>query len=125
MGRKKSDRLLIANEVKMQCIDHDLMGELGTKVLFRMLDNYVDHGTTYINKELGILQLSQRPRKYVVKLYNDPSKVDTVVISVDERPNVLKPKKKEELPESSESSESEESSDSSESEDEEIPDLVE
>jgi hypothetical protein len=84
MGRTKADRIKIVNEVKMNCIEHDLMEEIGTKVLFKMLDEYVSKGTPFVGKQLGILKLSPQPRKYIVKLYNDPSKVDTVIISVDD-----------------------------------------
>jgi hypothetical protein len=84
MGRKRSDRVCVVNEVKMRCIEHDLMDEIGTKVLFRILDEYVEKGTPCVGKELGILKLSQRPRKYVIRLFDDPSKTDTVVISVDD-----------------------------------------
>lgn len=83
-ARTKSDRLCVVNEVKMKCIEHELMDEIGTKVLFRILDEYVEKGTPCCGKELGILKRSQRPRKYVINLFNDQSKIDKVVISIDE-----------------------------------------
>jgi hypothetical protein len=54
-----------------------LTDDMATKVLFRMLDNYQKDGTQYLNKELRITRSQQ---KYVVNLYNDLLKKDTVLI---------------------------------------------
>jgi len=78
--RSPSERLQTVNETKMQCIDHELTGDLATKILFQMLDNYQRDGTTYIDKELNLNLRHHTPRKFVVNLYNDRSRKDTVVI---------------------------------------------
>lgn len=78
--RSASERLQTVNETKMRCIDHGLTGDVATTILFRMLDNYHRDGTIYINKELNLNLRHQTPRKYVVNLYNDRSRKDTVII---------------------------------------------
>lgn len=78
LTRKK--RLLTVNETKMKCIEHDLTDDIATKILFTMLDNYVNDGTSYVNKELVLQGHYDRPRKYLINLYNDVSKRDTVLI---------------------------------------------
>ncbi len=92
MGREKSksQRLVIATETKLKCIEHELEHEIATKILFTMLDNYVDKGVTYINKELKLALYCDRPRKYVINLYNDVSKKDTVLIRVDDAPHTTR-----------------------------------
>jgi hypothetical protein len=78
--RSKSDRLISVNETKMKCIEHDLLDDLATKILFTMLDNYHKKGTIYINKELKFCGRHDIPRKYVINLYNDRNKKDCVLI---------------------------------------------
>lgn len=75
-----SQRLKSINETKMKCIELDLLDDIATKVLFQMLDNYHKDGTTYINKELRLNIRHHIPRKYVVNLYNDTRKKDSVLI---------------------------------------------
>lgn len=75
--RTASNRLVSVNETKMKCITMQLTDDMATKVLFRMLDNYQKDGTQYLNKELRITRSQQ---KYVVNLYNDLLKKDTVLI---------------------------------------------
>jgi len=45
-----------------------------------MLDNYHRDGTIYLDKELNLNLRHQTPRKYIVNLYNDRSRKDTVII---------------------------------------------
>lgn len=75
-----SERLISVNETKLKCIELDLTEDIGTKVLFRMLDNYHKDGTTYIGKELKLCNRYDAPRKYIVNLWNDRSKKDVVLI---------------------------------------------
>lgn len=78
--RTRSQRLATANEVKLQCIEHNLSDDLGTRVLYRMLDNYVERGETYIGKEIRLVKRYDRPRFYLVNLHNDPNMRDAVLI---------------------------------------------
>lgn len=80
-SRTQKQRLVVANETKFACLEHTLERDVATKILFTMLDNYVEHGTTYIGKELKFsLPCAGGPRKYVINLYNDIGKKDVVVI---------------------------------------------
>lgn len=80
-----SERLIPVNETKIKCIEHNLTDDLATKILFTMLDNYYRDGTIYTNTELKLAGRYDVPRKYVVNLWNDRSKKDTVLIrSLDE-----------------------------------------
>ena len=45
-----------------------------------MLDKYVDEGETYVGKEVKLAKRYDRPRYYLVNLYNDNSIKDTVII---------------------------------------------
>lgn len=78
--KTKSERLKIVNETKLKCIEHDLTDDLATKILFTMLDNYYEKGTTYIGKELRLGRNQHILRKYVVNLYNEKKKTDVVLI---------------------------------------------
>jgi hypothetical protein len=79
-ARSPSSRLQTVNETKMRCIEHELTGDIATTILFQMLDNYQRDGTAYIGKELNLNLRHQTPRKYVINLYNDLSRKDTVII---------------------------------------------
>ncbi len=78
--RSRSDRLATANDVKIQCIQHQLSDDIGTRVLYRMLDKYVEEGETYIGKEIKLAKRYDQPRYYLVNLHNDPKVKDTVLI---------------------------------------------
>ena len=78
--KSRSERLQISTETKLQCIQHELGDDIGTKVLFRMLDKYVEDGTTYIDKEIKLAKRYDMPRYYFVNLYNDPARRDVVLI---------------------------------------------
>ena len=78
--KTRAQRLSTANETKIQCIEHNLTEDLGTKVLFKMLDKYVDEGTTYLNKEIKLVRRYDVKRFYLVNLYNDAKINDTVLI---------------------------------------------
>jgi hypothetical protein len=75
--RTASERLVTVNEVKMKCIQEDLSSFLGTAVLYRVLDDYHQNGTVYVNKEIALPELG---RVYVIKLYNDRKRSDQVLI---------------------------------------------
>ncbi len=78
--KSRAERLATANEVKLVCMEHQLSDDIGTQVLYRMLDKYVDDGETYVNKEIRLTKRYDRPRYFLVNLYNDEAKKDTVVI---------------------------------------------
>jgi hypothetical protein len=78
--RTRAERLATANEVKLLCIEHQLSDDVGTRVLYLMLDKYVDKGETYLNKEIRLTKRYDRPRYYLVNLYNDKAHTDTVII---------------------------------------------
>jgi hypothetical protein len=78
--RSRSERLATANSVKMQCINHELSEDIGTQVLYRMLDKYVEEGTTFVNKEVKLVKRYDLPRYYLVNLHNNPQINDTVLI---------------------------------------------
>jgi hypothetical protein len=82
--KTRAERLATANEVKLMCLSHDLGDDIGTKVLFRMLDKYVEEGETYENKEIKLAKRYDRPRYYVVNLCNEKSIRDTVLIRTRE-----------------------------------------
>ena len=77
MALSASERLRIVNEVKIKCMSMDITDELATIVLFKMLDNYYRDGTVYIGKELNS---ARSGRRFIINLYNDPSRKDTVVV---------------------------------------------
>lgn len=76
--KTKSERLQVVNEIKMNCIENKLGNQVALKVLYMMLDNYYQHGTTYINKKLT---LQNNEQMIVVNLYNDKGKIDKVIIT--------------------------------------------
>ena len=78
--RTKDSRQKTANETKVNCLAHNLDGDLATKVLFGMLDNYVERGVTYQNKVLRLVDRKNSGWCYVVNLYNDPHVKDRVLI---------------------------------------------
>jgi hypothetical protein len=82
--KSRAERLAVANEVKLQCLNHDLSDDIGTRVLFRMLDKYVDEGETYENKEIKLAKRYDRPRFYLVNLLNNKAVKDTVIIRTRE-----------------------------------------
>ena len=81
-----AERLQVVEEIRANCGAKDLTRDLGTKVLFAILDDYLEKGTIYLDKELRIIGNStpalrnSAPCKYVLNLYNDSGKTDTVVI---------------------------------------------
>ena len=88
--KTRAERQLVADETKENCSVNRLTGDLGTKVLFLILDDYVETGSVYLGKELRIVGNStpalraSAPCKYIVNLYNDPAKSDTVIIRANE-----------------------------------------
>jgi len=77
--KSKSERLVVVNETKVKCIEHGLTDDIATTVLFGILDTYHMNGTV-CHTELNMKGLYDRPRKYVIKLFNDVSKRDIVLI---------------------------------------------
>jgi hypothetical protein len=84
--KTRAERLFTVEEIRRNCIAKELTKDLGTKVLFAVLDDYLEKGTIYLEKELRIIGNSSpalrnsAPCKYVLNLYNDRAKTDTVVI---------------------------------------------
>ncbi len=84
--KTRAERLLTVEEIRSNCEAKELTRDLGTKVLFAILDDYLEKGTVYLEKELRIIGNStpalrnSAPCKYELNLYNNPSKTDTVVI---------------------------------------------
>ena len=76
--KTKSERLQVVNEIKMNCIENRLGNQVALKVLYMMLYNYYQEGTTYINKKLT---LQNNEQMIVVNLYNDKGKIDKVIIT--------------------------------------------
>ena len=76
--KTKSERLQVVNEIKMNCIENRFGNQVALKVLYMMLDNYYQEGTTYINKKLT---LQNNEQMIVVNLYNDKGKIDKVIIT--------------------------------------------
>jgi hypothetical protein len=72
-----SERLRIVNEVKLNIIKNNIQNDLASKTLFTLLNTYHENGTTYTNKELNFITLN---KKYIINLYDDVKKKDTVVI---------------------------------------------
>ena len=79
-SKDRSERLSVSLETKMKCMEHNLTDNLATKILFSMLDTYVNEGTTYINKKLSLNLKGDINREYLINLYNDRSKRDVVLI---------------------------------------------
>ena len=86
MMKTRAERQSVVEEIRANCFAKELTKDLGTKVLFAILDDYLEKGTIYLGKELRIIGNStpalrnSAPCKYVLNLYNDPEKTDTVVI---------------------------------------------
>ena len=84
--KTRAERQSVVEEIRSNCVAKDLTKDLGTKVLFAILDDYLEKGTIYLDKELRIIGNStpalrnNAPCKYVLNLYNNPEKTDTVVI---------------------------------------------
>jgi hypothetical protein len=80
------ERRQVLTEIEASCTSRKLMGDLGTKIMLLIVKDYVANGTPYLNKEVRIVGNSTPelrasvPCKYVINLYNDLGKQDTVVI---------------------------------------------
>lgn len=76
---------MTALETHDKCEELKIENMPATKILYAMLNNYVNDGTTYVRKELRFFApRDTMPRKFVVNLYNDKSKEDHVLIRVAE-----------------------------------------
>lgn len=75
---------MVSMETREQCKTLKLEDLPATKILYAMLTNYVNDGTTYVNKELRF-HASQdiMPRKFIVSLHNNKGKKDSVLIRSD------------------------------------------
>ena len=78
--KTKMERMKIYADVESKIFQHRLEGEIGGKILLRMLNNYLLKGTTYIDKYIKLDLRGDHPRMIHVNLYNDKDKVDNVVI---------------------------------------------
>jgi hypothetical protein len=74
-------RLRIVQETLENIQKNGLDHEIATKILRTMLQNYLEKGTSYVNKEL---HFTGSPRKYLVNLRNMRSVQDTIVIKTIE-----------------------------------------
>lgn len=79
--RTTEDRTRIVNEIKFNLMSLDIQNELTMRILFAMLHNYINNGTTYIKKELTINTQNNIQQVFLINLFNDTSKTDTVIIS--------------------------------------------
>jgi hypothetical protein len=88
--KTRQERLQVVQETKTNCTKQGLQADLGTRVLYAILDDYLEKGTPYLNKELRIIGNStpalraSAPCKFVVNLYNDPGRRDTIVLRPQE-----------------------------------------
>jgi hypothetical protein len=88
--KSRAERLQVIQEVQSQLTTLGLNSDLGTQVLNRILADYLETGSPYLGKELRIIGNSSPamrnsvPSKYVINLYNDPEKRDTIVIRPQE-----------------------------------------
>ena len=78
--KTKSERLQVVNEIKMNCIEQNYGNNMAIKVLYAMLENYYQNGTTYIDKKLTLILHDRIPRYILVNLHNDIDKTDKVII---------------------------------------------
>lgn len=73
-------RMAIVQEIENKLIAERIETELGSRVLLRILDDYVTNGTRYIGKEVKLLLKAGEPRKFIINLYNDRRLRDQVLI---------------------------------------------
>ena len=74
------ERMVIVQEVENKLIEHRIEHEIASKVLKRIMDDYVINGTKYIGKELRLNLVQDIPRKFVINLFNQADLRDQVVI---------------------------------------------
>lgn len=75
----RSNRLWTVNEIKMQIIEHGLQADVASKVLWKILDSYVENAKP-VDTELVLKGRYDMRRKFVVKLYGSSRRKDTVLI---------------------------------------------
>lgn len=78
-NKTPSERLVIVNETKLQLLEHGLNSDPAAKVLWGILDSYHKTGTE-VHCELNLKLRYDQPRKFVVDLWNNRKKRDTVLI---------------------------------------------
>lgn len=78
--RTKSQRLHTVNETKLKLIEHELENDPASKILWKLMDDYVNNGHPYVGVELKMKGRTLCDRKYVINLYNDLQCKDAVVI---------------------------------------------
>ena len=84
MTKTQSERLAVANEIKMNILEHNLEGDFASKVLWKILDRYVDNGNP-VHTLLNLKGRYDRERMFVVDLYNDTRKRDVVLIRAKDK----------------------------------------
>lgn len=78
--KSKKEKLRSINEVKMYVVNNNLENDMASKVLFKMLDNYYDNDTEYVDKELSLGFKNGKYAKYIVNLHNIRSKKNNVIL---------------------------------------------
>lgn len=81
INRTESQRLSIANEIKLKIIQHNLDNDPASKILWAILDRYVKTGEP-VNTNLFLKNRYDIERKYVVELHNNQHIKDVVMIRV-------------------------------------------
>jgi hypothetical protein len=79
MTKTESERLRTVNEIKIKLLDLNLENDPASKVLWRILDNYVKNGEP-LNTILKFKMRYDTEKHYVVELYNKKGKKDVVLI---------------------------------------------
>lgn len=77
--KTRSERLQVVNETKIKLMEHGLETDPASKVLWMILDRYVETGTP-VNTVLHFKGRQVMGRHYVVNLYNNRRKLDVVLI---------------------------------------------
>jgi hypothetical protein len=75
----RTRRLWTVNEIKIQIIDHNLHDDVASKVLWKILDSYVEDGKP-VDVELLLKGRYDISRKFVVKLHGSAKHKDVVLI---------------------------------------------
>lgn len=80
MSRTKQERERTADEVKFNVYSNQIEDCIASRCLFKILEDYVDKGTAYVDKHLTLDVKTVDQKYYLINLYNDKNKKDTVLI---------------------------------------------
>ncbi len=78
--KTQMERMGVVQEISCKINEHRLENEIASKILDKVLENYVLQGTKYINKEIKLSLRGDIERKFVINLFNDKYITDTVLI---------------------------------------------